>query len=284
MKKLFLVLLLVLGLGVMSAGMVQADVINVGDPLPALPTTWYAFFAGEAGTGNSFGVGTNVANNITPGAAPWTYNAATATAVKITDTATVGDIYRLYDFGAVVGDTSTVPTTWASVLLTPTRTRIMLTLYLVMVFSSYRLGTIRSPLKSSKMFQPLPRPSATSGSILLRFPCRPAPCCWAPACWGWWDGGDSGRLNRPLVLATNRCRVSHGPAFFVVYEAVFIAIAKSFFRYGKAYNPPCPPLKKGGNYKELLLKSPFSEKGGFRGNTVHLSGSKELVAVPTPAF
>ena len=33
---------------------------------------------------------------------------------------------------------------------------------------------------------------------------------------------------------------------------------------GKPYNPPCPPLKKGGNYKELLLKSPF-EKGGFRG-------------------
>jgi hypothetical protein len=32
---------------------------------------------------------------------------------------------------------------------------------------------------------------------------------------------------------------------------------------GKPYNPPCPPLKKGGNYKELLLKSPF-EKGGFK--------------------
>jgi len=46
--------------------------------------------------------------------------------------------------------------------------------------------------------------------------------------------------------------------------AALIAIAKSFFRYGKPYNPPCPPLKKGGNYKELLLKSPF-EKGGFRG-------------------
>jgi len=43
----------------------------------------------------------------------------------------------------------------------------------------------------------------------------------------------------------------------------FIAIAKSFFRSGKPYNPPCPPLKKGGNCKELLLKYPF-EKGGFR--------------------
>ncbi len=43
-----------------------------------------------------------------------------------------------------------------------------------------------------------------------------------------------------------------------------IAIAKSFFRSGKPCNPPCPPLKKGGNCKELLSKSPF-EKGGFRG-------------------
>jgi hypothetical protein len=112
MKKLALVLLLVLGLGVMSAGMVRADVINVGDPLPALPTTWYAFFAGQAGTGNSFGVGTNVANNITPGATPWTYSSPLgATAVKITDTSSAGDMFRLYDFGAVVGDTSTVPTT-----------------------------------------------------------------------------------------------------------------------------------------------------------------------------
>jgi hypothetical protein len=44
-----------------------------------------------------------------------------------------------------------------------------------------------------------------------------------------------------------------------------IAIAKSFFRYGKPDNPPCPPLKKGKNYKELLLKSPFlkGDLGGF---------------------
>ena len=32
---------------------------------------------------------------------------------------------------------------------------------------------------------------------------------------------------------------------------------KSFFRSGRPHNPPCPPLKKGGNCKELLLKSPF---------------------------
>jgi hypothetical protein len=47
-------------------------------------------------------------------------------------------------------------------------------------------------------------------------------------------------------------------------EAGFIPIAKSFFRHGKPYNLPCPPLKNGGNYKELLLKS-FFGKGGFRG-------------------
>jgi hypothetical protein len=37
-----------------------------------------------------------------------------------------------------------------------------------------------------------------------------------------------------------------------------------FFCYGKLYNLPSPPLIKWGNYKELLLKSPF-EKGGVRG-------------------
>jgi hypothetical protein len=47
-------------------------------------------------------------------------------------------------------------------------------------------------------------------------------------------------------------------------SALIIAIAKSFFRYGKPYNPPWPPVKKRGNCKELLLKSPF-EEGGFRG-------------------
>jgi hypothetical protein len=40
------------------------------------------------------------------------------------------------------------------------------------------------------------------------------------------------------------------------------SITKSFFRSGNPYNPPCSPLKNGGNYKELQEKSPF-EKGGF---------------------
>jgi hypothetical protein len=43
-----------------------------------------------------------------------------------------------------------------------------------------------------------------------------------------------------------------------------IVFATNFFRYGKPYNPPAPLQKSGGNYKKLLLKSPFG-KGGFRG-------------------
>ena len=39
---------------------------------------------------------------------------------------------------------------------------------------------------------------------------------------------------------------------------------QKFFRYGKPYNPHLPPFKKGGDYKEMLLKSPL-DKGGFRG-------------------
>jgi hypothetical protein len=41
-------------------------------------------------------------------------------------------------------------------------------------------------------------------------------------------------------------------------------LPKFSFGYGMPYNPPCPPLRKRGNYKDLLLKSPF-EKWGFRG-------------------
>jgi hypothetical protein len=38
---------------------------------------------------------------------------------------------------------------------------------------------------------------------------------------------------------------------------VSTVIAKRFFRSGTPDNPPCPPLKKGGKYKELQEKSPF---------------------------
>jgi hypothetical protein len=48
----------------------------------------------------------------------------------------------------------------------------------------------------------------------------------------------------------------------MVVKKEFCKSLKGFFRFGKPYNPPCPPLKKGGNCKKLLLKSPF-EKGGF---------------------
>ena len=102
MKKLSLVLLLVLGLGVMSAGMVQADPIVVGNPL------WYSFLFGPAAP-PSDAVGAFYANSDNPGAPPWTYTAATTTSVKITDSFTVGDIFNLYDNSVFVGTTSNVP-------------------------------------------------------------------------------------------------------------------------------------------------------------------------------
>jgi hypothetical protein len=111
MKKLSLVLLLVVGLCVGQVGMVQANPIVVGNPL------WYAFCAGNdpqlpgSCSANNFAVGSSFAGTDNPGVPPWTYTAATATAVKITDTSTAGDMYRLYDFNIFVGDTSTVPTT-----------------------------------------------------------------------------------------------------------------------------------------------------------------------------
>ncbi len=101
MKKIVLVLLLVGGLGVMSVSMVQADPINVGDP-------WYAFEFGFPGT---FAVGVSTHDSSNPGLPPWTYDATSATLVKITDSYTAGDMFNLYDLGVFVGTTSIVPTT-----------------------------------------------------------------------------------------------------------------------------------------------------------------------------
>jgi hypothetical protein len=101
MKKIALVLLLVGGLGVMSVGMVQASPIVVGGP-------WYAF---EFGFPPTFAVGVATHDSADPGIPPWTYDAATATSVKITDSYTAGDMFSLYDFNVFVGTTSTVPTT-----------------------------------------------------------------------------------------------------------------------------------------------------------------------------
>jgi hypothetical protein len=102
MKKLSLVLLLVLSLGVVSAGMVQADPIVVGNP------QWYAFLFDFPPT---FAVGTSNGVGINPGTPPWTYTAASPTAVKITDSFTAGDMFSLYDNNVFIGTTSTVPTT-----------------------------------------------------------------------------------------------------------------------------------------------------------------------------
>jgi hypothetical protein len=100
MKKIALVLLLVGGLGVMSVGMVQASPVVVGGP-------WYAFEFGFPGT---FAVGTATHDSADPGLPPWTYDAATATSVKITDSYSAGDMFSLYDLGVLVGTTSIVNT------------------------------------------------------------------------------------------------------------------------------------------------------------------------------
>jgi hypothetical protein len=55
----------------------------------------------------------------------------------------------------------------------------------------------------------------------------------------------------------------------------FYIDCRRFFHYGRPYNPPCPPLKKGGNYKEILLKSPF-DKGGQ--GDLRTSKRKEFMA------
>jgi hypothetical protein len=89
-------------LSVGSAGMVQATAITAGNPL------WYSFLFGLPGT---FAVSSTIANSIPPGAPPWTYTAATPTAVKITDSFTAGDMFSLYDNNVFVGTTSSVPTT-----------------------------------------------------------------------------------------------------------------------------------------------------------------------------
>jgi hypothetical protein len=63
-----------------------------------------------------------------------------------------------------------------------------------------------------------------------------------------------------------------------------IAITKSFFRYGKPYNSPCPPLKKGGNYKELLLKSPFGQGELKNLRTEETCGKRHISPEPGYAY
>jgi hypothetical protein len=62
------------------------------------------------------------------------------------------------------------------------------------------------------------------------------------------------------------------------------SIAKGFFRSLKSINPPYPPFNKGGNYKELLIKSPFEkgDLGGFEnlhGERIYGKGYKPILNV-----
>lgn len=103
MRKSHFSLLLLVGFCVGSAGVVQATSITVGNP------AWYTFFAGQAGTANAFAVGASNAFGDNPGDPPWTYISAADSIVKITDSFTTGDIFRLFDNGILVGDTSIPP-------------------------------------------------------------------------------------------------------------------------------------------------------------------------------
>ena len=146
MKKLSLVLLLVVGLCVMSAGVVQADSITVGDPL------WYQFqwnFTTYPGYGVAGGgiSGTQVAPN-----PPWTYTAATGTIVSIVDTALNGDRFRLWDGTTLVGDTS--PSTYNTLFyLSPSSgpAAALASPELSRGFFPLAAGPTRSPLKSSNL-------------------------------------------------------------------------------------------------------------------------------------
>ena len=175
MKKIALALLLVGGLGVMSAGMVQASAITTGP--------WYAFEFGFPGTTDAVGVSTHDSSN--PGVPPWTYTAAAATSVKITDSYNTGDMFNLYDNGFLVGTTSTVdPTPFGTTNPTPALDYLDPTL--VMVFLPCLRGPTRSPSKPTKstpvlkiFLCPSVWPSSRS-----RLPFSPAPGCWVQACWG----------------------------------------------------------------------------------------------------
>ena len=96
-------LLLILGLGMVAIGMVQAGAIAVDN------TLWYALALGLAP--DAIADGTANFNIDNPGDHPWTYTAATATSVKITDSFAAGDMSGLYDHNVLTGTTSAVPTT-----------------------------------------------------------------------------------------------------------------------------------------------------------------------------
>jgi hypothetical protein len=52
--------------------------------------------------------------------------------------------------------------------------------------------------------------------------------------------------------------------FSAAARAGLFSVCQKFFPLAESFKSPLPPFRKGGNCKELLLKSPF-EKGGFRG-------------------
>jgi hypothetical protein len=109
MKKLCLLLVLAMCLGVMVVGPVQADPITVGDPL------WYEFAFGTAPSFATNGIGTVPSSGGNSQFAPdpaWTFDTgAFGSRVTVVDAFIEGDIFTLYDFGVPMGSTTFVANT-----------------------------------------------------------------------------------------------------------------------------------------------------------------------------
>jgi hypothetical protein len=87
--------------------------------------------------------------------------------------------------------------------------------------------------------------------------------------------GDRGRFGgkplylQPIPLSLHNVaeqRTVVGTRAATVPPDKFIAIAKSLFRIGKPYNPPCPPLKRGETTRNCWKSPPLTkgDLGGFK--------------------
>jgi hypothetical protein len=107
MKKFLLAFMVVLVALVLSVP-ARADSINVNDPL------WYEFGFGLAGTYAYDGSGTipsSGGNSQFAPDAPWTFTASDPAFLTVTDAFQAGDVFDIYDFGSLIGITSSVTNT-----------------------------------------------------------------------------------------------------------------------------------------------------------------------------
>jgi hypothetical protein len=96
-------------IGAVFAGVIGlAAAAGSASAMPIVTGTWYTF--GFGGTGSALGVpfqnGTNPAA-LALDAGPWTFSLSDWGTLRVTDMETSGDFFSLYDFGVLVGTTST---------------------------------------------------------------------------------------------------------------------------------------------------------------------------------